>query len=51
MMGIPASPYRTYLKSSAIYNRLPEMHRTLKRLQQQVAHLEEQLAQIEQTEK
>ncbi|MDV3347587.1 UDP-3-O-(3-hydroxymyristoyl)glucosamine N-acyltransferase [Leptolyngbyaceae cyanobacterium CCMR0082] len=51
MMGIPASPYRTYLKSSAIYNRLPEMHRTLKRLQQQVAHLEEQLAQVEQTNK
>ena len=49
MMGIPASPYRTYLKSSAIYNRLPEMHRTLKQLQKQVAQLEEQLAQARQT--
>ena len=49
MMGIPASPYRTYLKSSAIYNRLPEMHRTLKQLQKQVTQLEEQLAQARQT--
>lgn len=49
MMGIPASPYRTYLKSSAIYNRLPEMHRTLKQLQKQVAQLEEQLSQAQQT--
>ena len=49
MMGIPASPYRTYLKSSAIYNRLPEMHRTLKQLQKQVTQLEEQLAQVRQT--
>ena len=48
MMGTPASPYRTYLKSSAIYNRLPEMHRTLKQLQKQVAHLEQQLEQLEQ---
>ncbi|MBE9067267.1 UDP-3-O-(3-hydroxymyristoyl)glucosamine N-acyltransferase [Leptolyngbya cf. ectocarpi LEGE 11479] len=44
MMGSPASPYRTYLKSSAIYNRLPEMHRTLKQLQKQVAELTKQLA-------
>ena len=50
MMGIPASPYRTYLKSSAIYNRLPEMHRTLKQLQKQVAQLEEQLSQVNQTD-
>ncbi|ESA36747.1 udp-3-o-(3-hydroxymyristoyl) glucosamine n-acyltransferase [Leptolyngbya sp. Heron Island J] len=50
MMGIPASPYRTYLKSSAIYNRLPEMHRTLKQLQKQVAQLEEQLSQVQQTD-
>ena len=50
MMGTPASPYRTYLKSSAIYNRLPEMHRTLKQLQKQVADLEQQLTQLEQTD-
>ena len=47
MMGSPASPYRTYLKSSAIYNRLPEMHRTLKQLQKQVSQLEQQLTQSE----
>ncbi|NEP62561.1 MAG: UDP-3-O-(3-hydroxymyristoyl)glucosamine N-acyltransferase [Symploca sp. SIO2G7] len=47
MMGTPASPYRTYLKSSAIYNRLPEMHRTLKHLQKQVADLEQRLGQID----
>ncbi|NEQ49572.1 MAG: UDP-3-O-(3-hydroxymyristoyl)glucosamine N-acyltransferase [Leptolyngbya sp. SIO3F4] len=46
MMGTPASPYRTYLKSSAIYNRLPEMHRTLKQLQKQVSDLEQQLEQM-----
>ncbi|MEM1239953.1 MAG: UDP-3-O-(3-hydroxymyristoyl)glucosamine N-acyltransferase [Cyanobacteria bacterium P01_H01_bin.26] len=46
MMGSPASPYRTYLKSSAIYNRLPEMHRTLKQLQKQVNQLKQQLAQV-----
>ncbi|MBX2864790.1 MAG: UDP-3-O-(3-hydroxymyristoyl)glucosamine N-acyltransferase [Leptolyngbyaceae cyanobacterium MAG.088] len=50
MMGSPASPYRTYLKSSAIYNRLPEMHRTLKKLQKQVAELEKQLTALDQTD-
>lgn len=48
MMGSPASPYRTYLKSSAIYNRLPDMHRTLKQLKKQVAQLEQQLANLDQ---
>ncbi|MEM6256045.1 MAG: UDP-3-O-(3-hydroxymyristoyl)glucosamine N-acyltransferase [Cyanobacteria bacterium P01_D01_bin.156] len=43
MMGSPASPYRTYLKSSAIYNRLPEMHRTLKELQKQIDLLQQQI--------
>ncbi|MEM7066958.1 MAG: UDP-3-O-(3-hydroxymyristoyl)glucosamine N-acyltransferase [Cyanobacteria bacterium P01_B01_bin.77] len=50
MMGTPASPYRTYLKSSAIYNRLPEMHRTLKQLQKQVVELTERLADQPDTE-
>ena len=50
MMGSPASPYRTYLKSSAIYNRLPEMHRTLKQLQKQMAQLEQQLTKAEQAD-
>jgi UDP-3-O-[3-hydroxymyristoyl] glucosamine N-acyltransferase len=43
VMGNPASPYRTFLKSSAIYNRLPDMQRTLKDLQRQVAALQAQL--------
>jgi UDP-3-O-[3-hydroxymyristoyl] glucosamine N-acyltransferase len=43
VMGNPASPYRTFLKSSAIYNRLPQMQRTLKELQQQVATLQQQI--------
>ena len=43
MMGSPASSYRTYLKSSAIYNRLPDMHRTVKQLRKQVAQLAQQL--------
>ncbi len=46
MMGTPASHYQTYLKSSAIYNRLPEMHRTLKQLKKQVAALEQQLSDL-----
>ncbi|MEM6714815.1 MAG: UDP-3-O-(3-hydroxymyristoyl)glucosamine N-acyltransferase [Cyanobacteria bacterium P01_F01_bin.56] len=46
VMGNPASPYRTFLKSSAIYNRLPQMQRTLKELQQQVATLQQQLEAI-----
>jgi len=43
VMGNPASPYRVFLKSSAIYNRLPQMQRTLKELQQQVTALQQQL--------
>ena len=49
MMGNPAIPYHTFLKSSAIHNRLPEMHRTLKQLQKQVTELEEQLSQLQQS--
>lgn len=47
MMGSPASSYRTYLKSSAIYNRLPEMHRTLKNLQKQMATLQQQIEELQ----
>lgn len=36
IMGIPASPYRIFLKASAIYNRLPEMYQTLRRLQRRL---------------
>lgn len=45
VMGSPAIAYRTFLKSSAVYNRLPEMQRTLKDLQRQVADLQAQLDQ------
>lgn len=44
VMGNPASPYHTFLKSSAIYNRLPEMYKSLKALQRQVAELQQELA-------
>ncbi|WP_008311029.1 UDP-3-O-(3-hydroxymyristoyl)glucosamine N-acyltransferase [Leptolyngbya sp. PCC 6406] len=43
VMGNPASPYRIFLKSSAIYNRLPDMQRTLRDLQRQVADLQQRL--------
>lgn len=47
VMGSPASPYKTFLKSSAIYNRLPEMHQSLRQLQQQLAQLQSQIQAIE----
>jgi UDP-3-O-[3-hydroxymyristoyl] glucosamine N-acyltransferase len=30
--GIPALPHKVFLKASAVFRRLPEMHRTLKQL-------------------
>ena len=45
MMGNPATPYRTFLKASAVYSRLPEMQRTLRQLQRQVDTLQQQLGQ------
>lgn len=36
VMGNPASPYRIFLKASAIYNRLPEMYQTLRRIQRRL---------------
>ena len=47
MMGNPASPYTVFLKSSAIYNRLPEMHRSLRQLQRQMETLQQQIQAIE----
>ncbi|WAL58471.1 UDP-3-O-(3-hydroxymyristoyl)glucosamine N-acyltransferase [Thermocoleostomius sinensis] len=47
MMGNPASPYKTFLKASAVYNRLPEMHQSLRQLQQQMSVLQEQIQAIE----
>jgi UDP-3-O-[3-hydroxymyristoyl] glucosamine N-acyltransferase len=36
--GYPAVPHKLYLKASAVYNRLPEMYQTLKRLQRQLGN-------------
>lgn len=47
MMGSPASSYKTFLKASAIYNRLPEMHKSLRQLQQQMADLQQQIQLLE----
>lgn len=47
MMGNPASSYKTFLKSSAIYNRLPEMHQSLRELQRQMADLQQQIGAVE----
>ncbi|GAB4377444.1 MAG: UDP-3-O-(3-hydroxymyristoyl)glucosamine N-acyltransferase [Elainellaceae cyanobacterium] len=47
VMGNPASPYKTFLKSSAIYNRLPDMHQSLRRLQRQMEELQQQIQAIE----
>jgi UDP-3-O-[3-hydroxymyristoyl] glucosamine N-acyltransferase len=33
--GIPALPHKVFLKASAVYRRLPEMYKTLQRLQKQ----------------
>ncbi len=38
--GYPCVDHKTYLKSSAIYSRLPEMHQTLKKLQKRIEDLE-----------
>jgi len=47
MMGNPATPYKTFLKSSAIYNRLPEMHQSLKHMQQKLEELQQQIRDME----
>lgn len=36
VIGSPAIPYRLFLKVAALWNRLPEMNQTLKRLQKQL---------------
>lgn len=47
MMGSPASPYKIFLKSAAIYNRLPEMHQSLRELQRQMEDLRQQIGTVE----
>lgn len=34
--GIPAIPHKLFLKATAVYNRLPEMYKTLQKLQKQM---------------
>lgn len=34
--GIPAIPHKLFLKATAVYNRLPEMYKTLQKLQKQL---------------
>ncbi|MFM7441635.1 MAG: UDP-3-O-(3-hydroxymyristoyl)glucosamine N-acyltransferase, partial [Snowella sp.] len=36
----PAVPHKIYLKSSAIYKRLPEIYQTVKQLQKKLAEFE-----------
>lgn len=40
--GYPCVDHKIYLKSSAIYSRLPEMYQTLKQLQKRIEELENQ---------
>jgi UDP-3-O-[3-hydroxymyristoyl] glucosamine N-acyltransferase len=47
MMGNPATPYKTFLKSSAIYNRLPEMQQSMKQMQQKLEELQRQIQALE----
>jgi UDP-3-O-[3-hydroxymyristoyl] glucosamine N-acyltransferase len=35
--GIPALPHKVFLKAAAVYRRLPELHKTLQRLQKQLS--------------
>jgi UDP-3-O-[3-hydroxymyristoyl] glucosamine N-acyltransferase len=36
--GIPALPHKVFLKAAAVYRRLPELHKTLPRLQKQLSN-------------
>lgn len=47
IMGNPAIPYKTFLKSSVVHNRLPEMHQTLKQMQQKLEELQQQILAME----
>jgi UDP-3-O-[3-hydroxymyristoyl] glucosamine N-acyltransferase len=40
VIGSPAIPYKLFLKASAIFSRLPEMHQALKQIQRQLGHKE-----------
>jgi UDP-3-O-[3-hydroxymyristoyl] glucosamine N-acyltransferase len=34
--GVPAVPHKLFVKATAVFNRLPEMYQTLRRLQKQI---------------
>ncbi|NJR65858.1 MAG: UDP-3-O-(3-hydroxymyristoyl)glucosamine N-acyltransferase [Leptolyngbyaceae cyanobacterium CRU_2_3] len=38
LMGTPAVPFKVYVKASAIFGRLPEMHQALKQIQRQLGN-------------
>lgn len=40
VMGSPAMPYRHYFKASALFERLPEIYRTLRQMQKQLGQAE-----------
>ncbi len=43
LLGAPAIPARNFMRSSAIFNRLPEMYRTLGQLQRELEELKREL--------
>jgi UDP-3-O-[3-hydroxymyristoyl] glucosamine N-acyltransferase len=45
--GYPAVEHKIYLKSSAIYSRLPELYQTIKQLQKQIDTIQQQIAALE----
>jgi UDP-3-O-[3-hydroxymyristoyl] glucosamine N-acyltransferase len=43
VMGSPAVPYRSFMRSYVIYNRLPEIYRTVEMLKTEIEHLKKQI--------
>jgi UDP-3-O-[3-hydroxymyristoyl] glucosamine N-acyltransferase len=43
VLGTPATDARSFMRSSVIFNRLPEMYRTVEKLQQEIEQLKKEL--------
>ncbi len=43
LLGAPAIPARNFMRSSAIFNKLPEMYRTLGQLQREIEELKQEI--------
>jgi UDP-3-O-[3-hydroxymyristoyl] glucosamine N-acyltransferase len=43
VLGSPATDARSFMRSNVIFNRLPEMYRTVEKLQQEIEHLKKEL--------